>query len=230
MVRRTDALIWQTHPRTKGSTFYPDRIKDKEYYQDDHWLGATFKAMPVDLSQERLCETRCFGTLDDMNNWGQRKFSLGEVDTYKKSPSDDLYGHFNVNYLKLEALPTPSDWSAINCVLRAGSFFVTTGEVLFHEFTVNGSPAGGTAKQAAGQTSAVVAEVEWTFPLDFVEVVWGDGQKVDRQIIRATELGPFGSRRFSVQLEPARRRWVRAAAWDCAGNGAFTQPVYLGSN
>jgi hypothetical protein len=230
LIQQTNALVWQTHPRTKGSTFYPDRIKDKDYYRDDHWLGATFKAMPVDLSQLRLCESRCFGTLDDMNNWGQAKFSLGEVDTYKKWPSDDLYGHFNVNYLKLASVPAASDWSDVNRVLRAGNFFVTTGEVLIRNFTVNGIPSGRRVKLGSRQQATLAADLEWTFPLEFVEVVWGDGEKVDRQIIPATEFGPFGSHRFSVPLEPEGKRWVRFAAWDSAGNGAFTQPVYLDSH
>src|SRR5262249_16878250 len=155
------------------------------------------KAMPVDLSQQRLCEVRCFGTLDDMNNWGQPKFSLGEVDTYKKGPGDDLYGHFNVNYLKLAAVPSVSDWGEVNRVLRAGDFFVTTGEVLIGAFTVNGISAGGMVNLAPKQKIEVTADLEWTFPLEFVEVVWGDGEKVDRKLVPATDLGPLSSHRFS---------------------------------
>lgn len=227
MIRQTNALVWQTHPRTKGSTFYPDRIKDKDYFRDDHWLGATFKAMPVDLSQQRLCETRCFGTLDDMNNWGEPKFSLGEVDTYKKWPGDDLYGHFNVNYLKLASVPASSDWGEVNRVLRSGDFFVTTGEILIRDFAVNGVASGRVVKLAPQQKVNLAVDLEWTFPVEFVEAVWGDGEKVNRKIIPATEFGPFGAHRFSVSLEAEGKRWVRFAAWDSAGNGAFTQPVYL---
>lgn len=84
LMKDEEALVWQTHPRTKGSTGYPDKIKDADYVRSDRWLGTAFKAMPVDLSQKRLGEVRCFGTLDDMNNWGAPKFMLGEVDTYKK--------------------------------------------------------------------------------------------------------------------------------------------------
>ena len=207
MIRETNALVWQTHPRTKGSTFYPDQIKNKEYFRDDHWLGATFKAMPVDLSQQRLCEVRCFGTLDDMNNWSQPKFLLGEVDTYKKWPSDDLYGHFNVNYLKLATVPEASDWSEVNRVLRAGDFFVTTGEILIRNFTVNGAASGGVVNLASQQKVNVVADLEWTFPLDFVEAVWGDGEKVDRKVIPATEFGPFGAHSFSILLAP-QGKWL----------------------
>jgi hypothetical protein len=230
MIWRTDALVWQTHPRTKGSTFYPDKIRNEEYFHDGHWLGATFKAMPVDLSQSRLCEARCFGTLDDMNNWGQKKFLIGEVDTYKKWPSDDLYGHFNVNYLRMGLLPSAQDWGEVNRVLRAGDFFVTTGEVLIRNFEVNRVSPGKTLGRTHAPQVNLVVDLEWTFPLEFVEVVWGDGSRVDRKIISATELSPFGNHRFSISLDSTEKRWVRFAAWDSAGNGAFTQPVYMESH
>ncbi len=230
MIRRTGAVVWQTHPRTKGSTFYPDKIKSADYFKDDSWLGGTFKAMPVDLSQQRLCELRCFGTMDDMNNWGQRKFLIGEVDTYKKWPSDDLYGHFNVNYLKLDSLPALNNWSEITRALRAGDFFVTTGEILIREFAVNGVSSGRTARVSKGQKIALNAVLEWTFPLEFIEAVWGNGESVDRQIISATDSTAFGNRQFSFSLEAKDQRWIRFAAWDSAGNGAFTQPVYFEFN
>ena len=113
LMKREDALVWTTHPRTKGSTGYPDKIKDTDYFRSDRWLGTAFKAMPVDLSQKRLGEVRCFGTLDDMNNWGGPKFMVGEVDTYKKFPDYDLYGDFNVNYVKLDRVPASADWSPL---------------------------------------------------------------------------------------------------------------------
>jgi hypothetical protein len=217
LMKAENALVWQTHPRTKGSTFYPDKIRDTDYLRSDHWLGTAFKALPVDLSQKRLGEVRCFGTLDDMNNWGRPKYMIGEVDTYKKFPEYDLYGDFNVNYVKLDRLPNFDDWSAINRALRAGEFFVTTGEVLIRNCTVKRS----------GDHLDVTAEVEWTFPPEFVEVVWGDGNKTDRQIISATDQRPFGSHRFQVRLDAGNKKWVRFAAWDSAVNGAFTQPVHL---
>ena len=72
-----------------------------------------------------------------------------------------------------------------------------------------------------------MADVEWTFPLDFVEVVWGDGQRTDRQIISTTELPAFGRHHFEIPLEATGKKWVRFAAWDVAGNGALSQPVKL---
>jgi hypothetical protein len=217
VMKREGALVWTTHPRTKGSTGYPDTIKDTDYVRSDRWLGTAFKALPVDLSQKRLGEVRCFGTLDDMNNWGGPKFMVGEVDTYKKFPDYDLYGEFNVNYVKLDRVPSFDDWSPVCRALRAGEFFVTTGEMLIPRWGVEGD----------GKDRAVVAEVEWTFPLEFVEVVWGDGQRVGRTVVPATDRPPFGAHRFRIPFEASGKKWVRFAAWDSAGNGAFTQPVHL---
>ena len=69
--------------------------------------------------------------------------------------------------------------------------------------------------------------MEWTFPLSFVEVVWGDGKKIDRQVISATDLGPLGTKRFALPFDATGKAWVRFAVWDSAGNGAFVQPIWL---
>jgi hypothetical protein len=218
MLRREQGLVWQAHPRTKGSTGYPETIKDKDYFRSDRYLGAAFQSLPVDLSEKRLCEKRCFETLDDMNNWAGAKYLVSEGDTYAKYPGDDLYGSFIVNYIKLDHLPKfDEDWSPITAALRAGQFFVTTGEVLFRNFAVEGS----------GSERSLVADLAWTFPLEFVEVVWGNGSDTARKEIPATGLPPFGSHTFRIPLDAGGKKWVRFAAWDSAGNGAFVQPVHL---
>jgi len=74
----------------------------------------------------------------------------------------------------------------------------------------------------------VEADVEWTFPLEFVEVVWGDGRETGRKVIPATGRPPFGSERFRIPVDLKGKKWVRFSAWDSAVNGAFTQPVHLG--
>ncbi len=196
---------------------YADKIRDTDYFTSGNWLGSAFKALPVDLSQKRLGELRCFGTLDDMNNWGGPKYMVGEVDTYKKFADYDLYGDFNVNYVRLDRMPGSDDWSPVCRALRSGEFFVTTGEVLIPHWGIEGS----------GKERTVVADQEWTFPLEFVEAVWGDGEHVDRKVISAADQPPFGSLRFRIPFEAAGKKWVRFSVWDSAGNGAFTQPVHL---
>ena len=79
----------------------------------------------------------------------------------------------------------------------------------------------------SGSERTVGADVQWTYPLEFVEVVWGDGTNIDREIISATDLPAFGSKRFEIPFDATGKAWVRFAIWDSAGNGAFVQPVWV---
>lgn len=218
MLRQEGGLMWQSHPRTKGSTSYPDESRETAHFRSDRFLGGSFQSLPVDQSQKRICETRCFDLLDDMNNWAGPKYLVAEGDTYMKYPDDETYPHLYVNYLKLDRVPLfDEDWSPVFQALRAGSYFVSSGEVLIRDMSVRGT----------GARRTVVAEVEWTFPLEFVEVVWGDGNTTGRQIVPATAHPPLGSHRFEIPFDAQGKKWVRFAIWDSAGNGAFGQPVHL---
>lgn len=214
MVEAEGGLVWQAHPRTKGSSGYPEAIKDTEHFRSDRYLGASYQSLPVDQSEKRLCEERCFGVLDDMNNWGSPKYMIAEGDTYQKFPEDDTFSHLIVNYIRLDRVPKfDEDWSPILQAMRKGEFFVSSGEVLIRSSAVTGR--------------TLTAEVEWTFPPEFVELVWGDGAKVDRQLIPASDEAAFSTKKYTISFDPAGKKWVRFAAWDSAGNGAFTQPVHL---
>ena len=218
LLNQENGLVWQTHPRTKGSTGYPDVVKDKDFFQSDRFLGASFQSLPVDQSEKRLCEARCMGLLDDMNNWAGAKYLLAEGDTYMKYPDDETFPQLVVNYVKLDRVPKFKDgWTPVVDALRAGNFFVTSGEVLIRDWSVEG----------AGAKRTYAAEAEWTFPPEFAELVWSDGKKVDRQIIDMAEMAPFSSHKFRIPFDATGKKWVRFAVWDSAGNGAFTQPVHL---
>jgi hypothetical protein len=224
MMDAEGAYWYHAHPRTKGTTGYPDMIFDKAWTKNDRYLGVAFKpGMGMDLSEIRMCEWRCFDVTDTMNNMyagsGLRpKYVIADIDTYQKGPEDDLYPNFPVNYLKLDKVPGPDeDWSPVLAALRNGDFFVTTGEILIPSYRVEGT----------GDKRTIAADVEWTFPLSFVEVVWGDGKTIDRQIVRATDTGAFGTKRFSIPFDARGKAWVRFAVWDSAGNGAFVQPLWL---
>jgi hypothetical protein len=218
MLKREGGLVWQAHPRTKGSSGHPEAIRETPYFRSDRYLGASFQSLPADQSHKRLCEERCFGVLDDMNNWGAPKYLLAEGDTYAKYTDDDTYSHLIVNYVKVPKLPRfDDDWTPIFAALRKGDFFVTSGEVLINNSAVEGT----------GAKRTMVADVDWTFPLEFVEVVTGDGDKVDRREISTADQSAFGNHRFRIPFDAAGKKWVRFAAWDSAGNGAFTQPVHL---
>jgi len=224
MMDAEGAYWYHAHPRTKSTTGYPDLIWDRPYMKNDRYLGLAFKpGMGQDNSEARMCEWRCFDATDTMNNMyanvGIRpKYIVADIDTYRKGPEDDLYANFPVNYLKIDKVPgTDEDYSPVLKALRDGNFFVTTGEILIKNYTVEG----------AGAKRTIAADVEWTFPLNFVEVVWGDGKKIDRQVIPMTDTAAFGTKHFAIPFDATGKSWVRFAVWDSAGNGGFVQPVWL---
>ena len=223
MAAREDVLISMPHPRTKGSTGFPDAVKDTAAFKDPRYHGVGFRwGMGLDLSERRLCERRCLALLDDMSNWtadrpGPPKYMLSISEVRYQAPGDDIYASAPVSYVKLDRLPPPQDVSPVVRALTRGDSFVTSGEVLIPSYAVRGS----------GAQRTIEAEVEWTFPLDFVEVVWGDGVKTGSQIVTATDQPPMGRHHFSIPFDLAGKKWVRFAAWDSAGNGALVQPIKL---
>ncbi len=213
LLRREGGLAWTAHPRTKGSTGFPDAYKDKGFFLSDRWLGGAWKSLPADLSQWRLGK-RVLDLQDDMNNWGLDKRILAEADVFTINEQNEMYAHMNVNYLRMGALPSFRDgWGSVLDSLRKGSFFSTTGEVLIPAFKVSGGKA--------------VFDVEWTFPLEYAELVSGDGEKVYRQKLILGDSGAFGRRTFSMPFDPSHRKWVRLEVWDVAVDGAFTQTITL---
>jgi hypothetical protein len=219
-----DGYWYHAHPRTKGTAGYPDAIWDGPYIKSDRYLGVAYKmGMGSDLSEIRTCEWRCFDSIDTMNNKNvgsglRPKYVIADIDTYEKNAGDDLYPQFPVTYIKLDRVPGPTEsWKPILKALRDGSMFVTTGEILFRGYAIEGS----------GNKRTVNAELEWTFPLEFVEVIVGDGKTVTRQTIPATDLPPNSSKRFSIPVDATGKAWVRFAAYDSAGNPAFAEPQWF---
>jgi hypothetical protein len=219
-------LAWSAHPRIKASSWTPDIFRGEDFYLSDHWLGGAWKAMPADLSHDRLGK-RVLDLLDDMANWGQHKYAPGEVDVFKLDHTHELYGHMNINYVRLDRVPAYDDgWQPVLDALRGGRFFVSTGEVLIPEFTVGGKESGATLALASSNVE-LRARLRWTFPLRFAEVISGDGSKVYRQRIDLADTTAFGEKVLGVPVSLAGRKWVRMEVWDVACNGAFTQPVWL---
>ena len=216
LVRREGGYMYQTHARTKGSTGYPDKIRQKEHFLDTRYLGAGWKAMPADYSSPRLGE-RVFTLLDDMSNWGLRKRVFGEVDVFQFDSTHELWGHMNINYVKLDRLPDFDQYGQVLDPLARGEFFTTTGEVLLPRVAV---------KPGAGNRIEVEAEVRWTFPLRFAEIVWGDGAGTERAIIPLADTRPFGESSFRWSAEAPGWKWARVAVWDVAANGAFVNPTW----
>jgi hypothetical protein len=219
LVNQENGIWYSTHPRTKNTAGYPDGYRNQDFFLSARNIGASWESLPVDLSQKRLCEVRCFGVMDDSSNWAPLpKYMLAEGDTYTKWPDDETYPLLAVNYIKLDRVPSFKEgWGTVIDAMRTGNFYGTTGEVLFHTYGVSGS----------GAKRVYTANIEWTFPLEFAELIWSDGKKVDRQIIPATEMPPFGSHEFKIPFDATGKKWVRFAVWDSAGDGAYTQPVLL---
>jgi hypothetical protein len=222
-----NGLTWTAHARTKGSTGYPDLYKNEAFYKSDHFNGAAWKNIPADLSTERMGK-RVFDLMDDMNNWGLRKKVLAESDIFTITQDNEMYAHVNVNYLKMNTLPEfKNGWQPVLDVLKSGNFFATTGEVLIPAFKVNGSEAGSTIKITDATKAAVDFSVKWTFPLNFAELITGDGQHVYRQKLNLNNTTAFGSQSFYVPVNLNGKKWIRLEVWDAAVNGAFTQTVWL---
>ena len=216
VVKAEDGVVYQTHPRTKGSTGYPDKILSTAYFRDSSYLGTGWKAMPSDLSSPRLGE-RAFKTLDDLNNLELHKQMIGEVDVFQISAADELYGHMNINYLRLQELPTFDHYGHILNALAKGNGFITTGEILLTSDTL--SSAGDHAVK-------VNARISSTFPLRIAELVWGDGVHTLHQVIDLQSTPAFDSHDYSWLIETPGWRWARFAVWDVAGDGAFTNPTW----
>ena len=215
---------YHAHPRTKSTAGFPDATWGTKYLKSDRYLGVAFKpGMGQDNSEATMCEWRCFDAVDTMNNMNAGlgiapKLVIADIDTYRKSPEDDTYANFPVNYLKIDTVPGPDqDWSPVLKAMRDGNFFVSTGEILIKNYAVTGT----------GTRRTITADVEWTFPMAFMEIVMGDGKTVSKKTITATDMQAFGTEKLSLPFDAAGKKWVRFSMWDVAGNGAFTQPQWL---
>jgi hypothetical protein len=225
LLKRENGLAWTAHARTKGSTGYPDKYKASEFFKDEHFLGAAWKAMPADLSLPFLGK-RVLELMDDMNNWGDRKKVLAEADLFTIEPENEMYAHLNINYLKLDKLPEFKDgWKPVVDALQQGKFFSSTGEVLIPDFTVNGKSTG--EEIALSGKASISFKLKWTFPMNYAEIISGDGTKVYREKILLDHTLPFGEQVFNKSIDLSGRKWVRLEAWDVAANGAFTQTVWI---
>ncbi len=226
LLQLENGLAWTAHARTKGSTGFPDKYKDEEFYKSDHFFGAAWKAMPADLSLPKL-GLRVLDLMDDMANWGFRKHVIAEADLFQIEPDFELYGHMNVNYMQLDKLPSfDQGWQPILDVMRQGKFFVSTGEIVFPSFTVNGKNSGEVVPAGNGKVEVKV-EASWTYPLNYAEIISGDGKQVFRQHIDLKDTEAFGKKNFVFNADLKGRKWVRFEMWDAAANGAFTQCVWL---
>ena len=167
MAHRENMIFFMPHPNTKGSAGYPAAFKDKAFFVDEAYRGIGFRwGMGVDRSEERLCDFRCMTLFDETNNWvadlpTPPKYMTAITETYENGPGDDFYANNPVSYVKTDGQPGLDNWKPIIDSIKKGDFFVTSGEVLIPSYSVQGT----------GKQRTISADVEWTFPLEFAEVV-----------------------------------------------------------
>jgi hypothetical protein len=227
LLEAENGLAWTAHARTKGSTGFPDLYREKSFFRSKHFLGAAWKNMPADLSADNQGK-RVLDLMDDMANWGHKKHVIAEADLFSVEPENEMYAHLNVNYLELKRLPQYHEgWKPVLDVIKDGRFFVTTGEVLLPTFTVNGKKSGETLDLSPAGNAIITLKVNWTFPLQFAEIISGDYKKVYRKRINLNKTKSFGEKQFIFKANLKNMKWVRVEVWDVATNGAFTQQVWL---
>ncbi|MDB5012630.1 MAG: hypothetical protein JWQ25_832, partial [Daejeonella sp.] len=227
LLEAENGLSWTAHARTKGSTGFPDKYKEEAFFKSDRFMGAAWKNIPGELSEPRLSK-RVFDLMDDMNNWGMKKTIIAEADLFTIEPENEMYAHLNVNYLQIDKLPDyKQGWRPIVDAMQNGKFFSGTGEVLLPVFTVNGKGSGDTVQLGKVKKAIIELEINWTFPLNFAEIITGDGKKVYRQKINLNNTTAFGKKRITIPVDLKNKTWVRVEVWDVAVNGAFTQSVWL---
>ncbi len=220
-------LAWTAHARTKSSTGFPDVYKEEPFFKSETFMGAAWKAIPADLSLPTLSK-RVLNLMDDMSNWGLKKHVIAESDIFTITEQNEMYAHLNVNYLQLDNIPDYSDsWQPVLDAMSQGKFFVSTGEVLLPVFTVNGKGSGETTKLSPNGKTRILLSADWTFPLNFAEIISGDGKQVYRERIDLSNTRAFGKDKFTFTVNLKNRKWVRVEMWDIAANGAFTQQVWL---
>jgi len=215
--KENGGIVWTSHPRIKASEKTPDLFVDHSSFQDDNvFSGGDWKAMPLDLSDDRL-GIRSLKLLNDMNQLGFRKRILGEVDPFKVDVSQELYAHMNINYVKVPSVPPASDWSPVFNAIKDFNYFTSTGEVLIHSW------------QVSPQLNKLITDIEWTFPMAFAEITWGEGDDIKTKTISLNQtkelIGAVVHFEWAIDLSKAK--WVRFEAWDIARNGAFTTTKWI---
>lgn len=227
LLEEEQGLAWTAHARTKASTGYPDKYKNEDFFKSATFLGAAWKPIPADLSLPTLSK-RVLNLMDDMANWGLKKHVIAEADIFTVTHQNEMYAHLNVNYLQMDRLPDfENGWQPVLDAISKGKFFVSTGEVLIPAFQINGKGPGETLRVSKPEKTIINMTLNWTFPLNFVEIVSGDGDKVYRQRINLNYTQSFGKRTYNWPVSLTNRKWVRVEAWDVAANGAFTQMIWL---
>lgn len=217
MCRREDSFILMPHPDTKANDGLPYDCRDEAWFKDERWFGIGCRQLPADNSVPTMISGRTERVWNDINNWSDRpKYIISELDTYSKveeSEEDwELYNQTNCTYVQLDKLPGADNWQELVDALREGRHFYSTGEILIEKSEIRDGSAD--------------AVFNWTYPLDYVQIVYSDGEHVSTMEIHQNDCVNFGSKDFHFDF-PKGMKWARVLAVDIAGNSAFGMPVFL---
>jgi hypothetical protein len=66
--------------------------------------------------------------------------------------------------------------------------------------------------------------VQWTMPLQFAEIVWGDGTTTHREVIELGATREFGSQAFEWRAKASGWKWARVRRVGCRGEWRVREP------
>ena len=98
-------------------------------------------------------------------------------------------------------------------------------KILISEFSINGRESGEIAQ--ADEAMILEIDLQWTYPLAYMELISGDGRNVNRMRFDLSDTTEFDSTKFQLPVDLSNANWARIEIWDIARNGAFTQPIWL---
>ncbi|MBQ4506713.1 MAG: hypothetical protein II971_05630 [Firmicutes bacterium] len=217
MCELENMFVEMPHPDTKANDGLPYDVKDTDWYKHPRLESIGVRQLPADNSVRTMIDGRTDRIWNDINNWAEKpRYIMSELDTYSKveeSEEDwDAYGMSNCTYVQLDEIPSPEDWTPLVEALSEGRQFYSTGVVLLASSRIEDGHAEAT--------------FDWTFPMQYAEIVYSDGENVSRKEISLTDTMPYGRQTVSFDF-PKGMKWARVLATDIAGNSAFGMPVFL---
>ena len=121
---------------------------------------------------------------------GLPKRLLAETDMFAIDHTSELYAHMNANYVRIGELPDFDHYGRMLEAVSRGDYFISMGEVLLPEVEIS---------KASPSAIKATARVQWTFPLAFGEIVWGDGKETFTQTFDLDRDSPIRQRDVRVE-------------------------------
>ena len=223
LAKLENMLIYMPHPRSKGSTGFPDAMKDTPQFNHDNYRGIGMRwGMGLDGSEIRLCEIRCQTLLDDMNNWvadrpGRSKYRPGDHRNLRKRTWRRFLRERSCELRQARDVARTERLVADHRCDEARRLLLDLRRSIDSELQRQGH------RCAADDCGRCRVDV----PARLRRGGLGRRSEDDRQVISTTDLPAFGSKHFEIPFDATGKKWVRFAAWDNATNGAMVMPIKL---